>query len=127
GKIQAMAVIAGLHAGTLLRFSQLLQPLGGAVAAEGVPPLDQLVTMFAVEGAPLALPIRRMRSANVGPFVPAQAEPSERSQYHCLGGGRGPGLVGVLDAQQKLAAVLLRKAIIKQGHVGRADMRIPGR
>ena len=75
----------------------------------------------------LALAVRRVRAADVGPLVPRQADPAERVEDHLLGVGARARLIGVLDAQDELAALLAREHVVEQRDVRGADVRIAGR
>jgi hypothetical protein len=126
-QIQAVAVVAGPHPGFLLCPAQLVEALGGTVAAEGVALLEQLRSMLLINCPAFALPVGSMRPADVRPLVPAQPQPAQRAQDGRLGSTRGASLVGILNAQQKLPAGLLRETVVEQRHVGGADMRVAGR
>jgi len=123
---QAMPVVARLLLGGGLLAAQCIQSLGGAEAAERVPVLQQVIGMLAVDLAALALAIRRVRPAHIRAFIPFEPEPAQRFEDRGLGLAGAAHLVGILDAQDELAAVLAREAEVEQGNVGGADMRVAG-
>ena len=69
-----------------------------------------------------------MRPADLGPFVPVQAEPAEavedRLQRRL---GHVPLLVGVVDAEDELPAVLAGEQPVEQGRADAADVQVAGR
>jgi hypothetical protein len=73
------------------------------------------------------LPVRRVRAADVGAFVPVQPEPMQRVVDLLLAVGLEPRPVGVLDPEDEAATGLPREREIEQRHVCRADMRVAGR
>src|SRR5690606_13484662 len=100
---------------------------GRTRAPVGVALVDEELGVLAVDAEALALPVRAVRAADVGPLVPRDAEPAERVEdgpLALLGGAR---LVRVLDAQQELPAALLREGVVEQRDVARADVRVTGR
>ena len=82
--------------------------------------------MVAVDFGAFGLAVRAEGAADVGAFVPLQAEPAESVEDHLLGGGDEAGAVGVLDAQDELAAALAGVEEVEQANVGRADVRVAG-
>src|SRR4029450_4618931 len=83
----------------------LLQLLGGAVAEVGVAVGDQRVDRGVVAVQPLGLHVRPVGAALEVALVPGQAQPAQAVDDP--GGAVGDVAlgVGVLDAQQELAAV----------------------
>ena len=89
--------------------SQFLQLLGSGVAAVGVAVLDQPVGILAVGFLALALDVGRVRAADVGAFVPLQPKPTQAA-HEILETLRVVALlVGILDAQDELAARVVGK------------------
>src|SRR5690606_4460578 len=124
--VHAMTVVArGFLAGHLLGADRI-QALGGAEAREGVALGDQLVRVFLVDRAPLALPIRTVRTADIRALVPLDTQPAQRVIDLLLGFAGRTHLIGVLDTQNELTAMLTGKAEVEQGDVGSADVRIAG-
>ena len=80
--------------------------------------------MPAVDLEPLALPVGAEGPAHVRPFVPDKAQPAQGLEDHPLAGGMGALAVGVLDAQQELAARLLGERVVEERDVGGADVRV---
>src|SRR5690606_14785844 len=65
-------------------------------------------------------------TADVGALVPRQADPAQGLEDHGLAVGARPGPIGVLDAEDELAAVLARKDVVEQRDVRRAHVGIAG-
>ena len=97
-----------------------------AIAFERMAVGQQPVAMFGVDRAAFRLAIGSVRTADVRTFIPAQAQPAQRIQDHLFRLQRRACLIGILDAQQKFAAMLFGKAIIYQRNIGCADMGITG-
>ncbi|MCY1514001.1 hypothetical protein D9M68_485270 [compost metagenome] len=124
--VQAVAVVArGFLVGHLLG-AHLVETLGGAEAREGMPLADQLVGILLVDRAALALPVRAVRAADVRALVPLDAEPAQGVEDLLFGFAGRTQLVGILDAQDELAAVLPCEAQVEQSDIGGADVRIAG-
>ena len=70
----------------------------------------QLFGVLAVDRGSLALAIRPVRAADVGPFVPIEAAPAQRFEDRPLALGGAARSIGILDAQDELAAVLARES-----------------
>ena len=75
--------------------------VGGAVG-------EQDFGVLAVDFGALGLAVGAVGTADVGAFVPVEAEPAEGVEDHLLGGGDEASAVGVLDAQDEFAAALAR-------------------
>ena len=82
--------------------------------------------MLAVDLGALGLAIRAVGAADVGAFVPVEAEPAQGVEDHLLGGGDEAGAVGVLDAEDELAAALAGVDEVEQADVGGANVRVAG-
>ena len=89
--------------------------------------LDQFVRIPLVDVPALALPVRAMRAADVRALVPLDAEPAQGVVDLLLGLPRRTQLVGVLDAQDELTAVLTREAQVEQRDVCGTDVRVARR
>ena len=76
---------------------------------------------------PLGLPVRAVRAADVGPFVPVEAQPSQVVEDAVLGFARRSLRVGVLDAQHERAAVAARQQPVEQRRARVADVQMSGR
>ena len=59
-------------------------------------------------------------------LIPGQAKPGERIKDFLLRSWRTTLLVCIFDTQQKFAAMLLRKAPVKQRNVSRPNMWVTG-
>ena len=68
-----------------------------------------------------------MRPADLGALVPVEAEPAEAVQDRLQRLGHVALLVGVVDAQDELAAVLAGEQPVEQGRADAADVQIAGR
>ena len=82
---------------------------------------------FFVNRATLLLAIGRVRSTDIRPFVPVQAQPAqvlEQLAHERLGAA---SLVGILDAQDEPAARLARSQEIEQRRAGIAQMQMARR
>ncbi len=124
---QAEPVVARRLAGRSLRDAHLLEPFRRAEALEGVTRREQLLRILAIDARAFALTVRAVRTADVGAFVPRQPAPAQRLEDRALALGRAAGVVGILDAQHELAAVLAGETIVDQRDVRRANVRIAGR
>ena len=88
---------------------------------------DQPVDHVAVDVAPLALPVRPVRAADLRALVPVHAEPAQRVEQQLvglLGVARG---VGVLDAEHEGAADVPGVGPVEQAGADQPDVRIAGR
>ena len=82
--------------------------------------------MLAVDFGALGLAIGAVRAADVGAFVPGEAEPAEGVEDLLFGGGDEAGAVGVLDAEDEFAAALASVDVVDQADVGGADVGVAG-
>ena len=125
-QMHAVAVVArGFLVGHLLR-AHFVEALGRAEAREGMAFADQLVRVFLVDLATLALPVRTVRAANVRALVPFDAQPAQGIENLLFGLTSRANLVGVFDAQDELATVLTGEAQVEQRDIGGADMGVAG-
>ncbi|QTK79239.1 hypothetical protein AT6N2_C1503 [Agrobacterium tumefaciens] len=125
-QVEAVAVIFRRLAGGALGFTHLLQPLGRAETAEGMAFFEQLFGIGPVHGFAFGLAIRAVRAANIRAFRPGKAGPAQGFQHLLLIFEGRAGGVGILDAQDELAAVFLGEEIVEQRDIGGADMRLAG-
>src|SRR5690606_37557044 len=88
---------------------------------------DQFVRMLLVDLVALALPVRTVRATDVGAFVPLDTQPAQCVVDLLFGFAGRAQLVGVLDAQDELAAVLAGEAEVEQRDIGGTDMGVAGR
>ncbi len=126
-EVHAMAVITRRFLVRHLLGTHLIQALAAAEARERMALADQLVRVLLVDLAALALPVRAMRTANVRTLVPFDAQPAQRIVDLLLGFTGRAHLIGILDAQDELAAVLSGEAQVEQRDVGSTDVGIAGR
>ena len=133
GEIAAEAVVARRFLARRLLLSHLLQALGRAEAAVGVPARQQSRGVLPVEVGPLALPVGTERAADVRPLVPIEAEPAQDIDDPLLGSFDIAVAVGVLDAEQEGAVPSLapglpvRQQPVEERGAGAADVQQPGR
>src|SRR5436305_10285990 len=102
-----------------------LELLLAAVTAIRDSSRDQLARNRAVARHTLRLAIRRMRSADIGTFVPHQSEPAKIVEHHRLRLGSRPRLIRILDADDERAAVMLRKQPVENRRARAADVEVP--
>src|SRR5688500_4993765 len=87
----------------------------------------ELLCRCAVTIEPFGLKVRRVRSANLRPLVPIDAEPPQ-SVEDTGDHFRLVSLdVGVFDAQDEAAAVAARVQPVEQRSPGAADVQVTGR
>ena len=117
--IAPAAVIAHRLAGSLLGCAHLVEFLGRAVAVVGVAAGQHLVGHLGVPGGAGEL---------VGDVaIPLQAEPRQAVEDRGDGGLGRARAIGVLDAQQELAAGVLGIEPVEQGGARAADVQEAGR
>src|SRR5690554_4767564 len=87
---------------------------------------DQVFGILAIDTHAFALTIRAVGATDIGAFVPIQTQPAQAVENGLFRFRRAAGLVGIFDAQQKLAAMLTGKAQIKQCDVSSTYVRIAG-
>ena len=75
---------------------------------------------------PLGLAIRPVRPADVGPFVPVEAEPAQILEDARLRLARRALGVGVLDAQDERAVLAVREQPVEQRGARVADVQVAG-
>ncbi|MNX71985.1 hypothetical protein D3C86_1033190 [compost metagenome] len=125
-QVEAKAVIFRRLAGGALGLAHLLKPLGRAETAEGMAFFQQLFGIGPVHRLALGLAIGTVRTADVRAFRPGEAGPAQRLEHLLLIFQRRAGGVGILDAQDELAAILLGEEVIEQRDVSGADMGLAG-
>src|SRR5690606_21254519 len=99
GLAEAEPVVAGRLLELLLPLTHLLEPRGRAVAVVRIALLEEPLDVRPVGVEPLALPVGRIRSADVRALVPAQPEPVQSVEDLPFAVLTEAGPVGVLDAQ----------------------------
>ena len=107
--------------------AHLLEPRGRAEAFERVTGGQQLIGILFVDARTFALTIRSKGTADVGALVPRESAPAQRGKDDAFALRGAASLIGVLDAQHELPAVLAGKAVVDERDIGRADVRIAGR
>src|SRR5207249_3411111 len=107
-------------------FAFFTKPIGGAVAVVRAALSDEHIRRGAMPVVALRLRVRRVRSADPGPFVPRQPEPShpvEDAVHHF--GGRAL-CIRIFDAENKGASVAPREEPVEERGARAADVQIAG-
>ena len=125
-EVAAGAGVARRKLGGDLLLAYGFELFGGAEAAVGGAVGEQEVAVLAVDFGAFGLAVGAVGAADVGAFVPGEAEPAEGVEDHLLGGGDEAGAVGVFDAEDELAAALARVDVVDQADVGGADVGVAG-
>ena len=120
----AMPVIVGHFAGGALRLVHFVQALLGAEAVVRLARRDQLLGILLEHPHALALHIGTDGTADVGTLVPSQAGGLQRVVDDVGSALDQAALVGVLNAQDKGAAVVARLQIGIQSRAQVADVHI---
>ncbi len=107
-------------------FALFLQIFFAAETKIGLALGDQALGVFAVNLQTLGLTIGRVRSAQVGPFVPVETQPLEVGDELIFKAGLTAFDVRVLDAQHHGAALFSREKPVEQGGTCIANMQMPG-
>ncbi len=120
------AVVARRLLGGHLRFSLGLELFGGLEGAVGGAVGEEDVGVLAVDRGALGLAVWAVGAAAVRTLIPGEAEPVEGVEDHLLGGGDEAGAVGVLDAEDELAAALAGEDVVEQADVCGSDVGVAG-
>ena len=118
------AIVAGWKLGGGLALAQGFEFFGGLESSVSGAVREEEFDVFAVDAAAFRLAIGAIRPADVGTFVPGQAEPMERVEDHLLGGDDEAGAVGVLDAEDEFASALAGVEEVDEADVGGTDVRV---
>ena len=105
-QVAAVAVVVGHLAGGALCLVQLVQPLLGAEAVIGLAFLYQLLGILLEHAHAFALYVGAHGTADVRAFVPGQAGGAQGAVDDIGGAFHQTALVGVLNAQDKGAAIV---------------------
>ena len=127
GNVQAVLVILPLLALGRRSVPAFLQFLLGAEAGIGRALFHQLQRVGHVQIPPLGLDIGAVIAAHVRAFVVVQPGQTHALVNHIHRARDFPFLVGVLNAQDELAAVLAGEQIGVQGGAQAAQMQVAGR
>ena len=106
---------------------------GGHLEADGARVVVRLalahqgLRVLAIELGPLRLEVRRVRPADVRPFVPVEPEPAQAVDDAGDHLPRRPLGVGVLDAQHERAAMPPREQPVEERRARAADVEVAGR
>src|SRR5262249_25558861 len=123
GQVAAGARIARRLAGHALELSRQLELLGRAIARIGAARNLEAREQRGVERAALGLRIGSGRSADVGTFVPFQAQPLEVGQELVEKLSAAALDIGVLDAQNKASAGFARPETTEECGARIAEMQ----
>ena len=126
GQIAAAPVIALIATSGFLGGATLFQLVGRAEAFVGVVVVQQPLRPLAVEVGALALDVGTMGAADAGAFVPVETHPAQGVDEGLRRALDGAFLVGVLDAQDELAAVFAGEHPVIEGGARPADMEVAG-
>jgi hypothetical protein len=83
--------------------------------------------VLAVDFGALGLAVGAIGAADVGAFVPSDAEPTERVEDLLLRGGDEAGTVGVFDAEDEFSATLMSVDVVDEADVGCAYVGVASR
>ena len=120
------SVVTRGELGGELRFAHGFELFGGFEAAVGGAVFEENLDVLAVDLGAFGLAVRAVGAADVGAFIPGEAEPVEGVEDLLLGGGDEAGAVGVLDAQDELAAALAGVDEVEQADVGGSNVGVAG-
>ena len=104
----------------------VLQLLGGAKAQVGLALGHQALGVLAVHRHALRLPVGAERPADVGAFVPVEAQPLQVLEDLRFGAGLVALQVGVFDAQDERSALLPREQPVEERGARVAHLQVPG-
>ena len=121
---EAGAVVHPAAASGLGRLPLLLNRLGRAVAIVGASLRYQAIRHRAIAIEPLGLKVRRVRSADVGSFVPIEPEPAQPVEDAGHHFPRGPAGIRVFDAQHERPAMTPGVEPIEERRAGAADVEV---
>ena len=82
--------------------------------------------MFAIDFGAFGLAVGAVWAADVGAFVPGEADPAEGFEDLLLGGGDEAGAVGVFNAEDEFTAALFAEEVVEEADVGGAYVRVAG-
>ena len=127
GEMQTVLVVFEGLALLLRLRARLVQPLLGAEAVVSAAAPDQFLRVGQVEVAPLRLDVGAVLAAHVRAFVVGKAGGGQRGVDLLHRAGNFALLVGVLDAQDELAAVAAGEQIGVKRRAQAAQVQITGR
>ena len=107
-----------------LLFAHGFEFFSGAEAAVRGSIGKQQVAVLAVDFCALRLAIGAVGAAEVGAFIPGEAEPAKRVEDLLLGASDEAGAVRIFDAQDKFSAPLARIDVVDQANVGGTDVGV---
>ena len=87
---------------------------------------DELFGILAVHGFAVALAVRAVGTSDMDTFVELDAEPCEGLDDVVFGAWHEAGLVGILDAENHLAAILFGEQVVIQCGAHTADVKRSG-
>src|SRR5690606_5161553 len=107
--------------------AHLIEALSAAEAREGMALGNQFIRVLLINFTPFALTIRTVRAAHIRAFIPFDTEPAQRIIDLLFRLPRRAQLVGVLNAQDELTAMLTGETQVEQRDIRGADVRIASR
>ena len=125
-QVAAATVVAGVLLASDLGRAHVLQFRRRAVAAIGFALFLQPVGPMSVDIQPFGLEIRAIGAADLRAFVPIQPEPAQTGEDVGQGVGYETAAVGVLDAEDELAAGVAGVEPVEEGRAGAADVQVAG-
>src|SRR5580692_5840638 len=113
-------VVAWWELGGDLALAEVFELFGSFEGAVGGAVGEGELDVLAVDFGALGLAIGAVGTAEVGAFVPGEAEPAEGVEDLLLGGGDEAGAVGVFDAEDEFAGALAGVDEVDEADVGGA-------
>jgi len=126
GEVAAVPVVAGRLLSSYLLLAHVFESPGGAVAVVGVALLDEPIGGLLVEVESPGLIVGGIVAADIGAFIPVEAEPFESVHDGFFGAGDFAGDIGVLDAEDEGAAGVAGHEPVEHGGADIADVRAAG-
>ncbi len=120
------SVVAWGELGGDLALAEVFEFFGSFEGAVGGAVGEEELDVLAVDFGALGLAIGAVGTAEVGAFVPGEAEPAEGVEDLLLGGGDEAGAVGVLDAEDEFAVALAGVEVVDEADVGGAYVGVAG-
>src|SRR5580658_3719499 len=111
------SVVAWGELGGDLALAEVFELFGGFEGAVGGAVGEEELDVLAIDFGALGLAVG---AAEVGAFVPGEAEPAEGVEDLLLGGGDEAGAVGVLDAEDEFSVALAGVEVVNEADVGGA-------
>src|ERR1700677_811831 len=120
------AIVTRRELGGDLALAQGFELFGVLERSVGCAVGEEEFGVLAVDFCALGLAVGTIGAADVGAFVPGEAEPAEGVEDLLFGGGDEAGAVGVFDAEDEFAVALAGKEVVDEADVGGAYVRVAG-